>query len=1146
MKKLFFSFAMILLAFCSLQADPGDTLIVQTYTFEEQNNPETDYDSPGRRTFNLPEDDGTTYQKILMYYTLKCFEDGTAGGLGFDCGEWDYTSHTFLYEHTGVLDSNDLVHPRFLANNQDFEMMSFSDIPLTNTYTYESNQVVIDEIISESIYWDGLGESLSNAFSQANSGRVQFYVSYDQLVEYGATAGDFQKIALGFSGATELTNVRISATQLSEAPESLFEGDLNEVYFHPNLEVGEGLKEFNLQETLSWDGTSGVLLELSFDDASSEFSLLGGSGNSYMAAPSVDDQFILFDGGDQVSVPAEIFNYLEDEVTIFYWLKGTEEFQPENGTTFEGVNADNQRVLNSHNPWGNGRVYWDAGQDGGYDRIDKQANDDDFSEVWNHWAFTKNTTTEEMKIFLNGEEWHSGDNKDNLMTGIEKFNIGSAAGWDNFYRGAMDDFYVFDKELSAEEIQAYMNSSYNSELPFSENILANYDFNNGYGELQNNAVSEFDGLVLGNPALVAYNGSELSDDILTSEFSPSVAFYRGEYTTSEEIVTYTIEEVLPPISVIEYEVVGHDVEVVNVNSYYEIGESNVYGVDGELVESTSNAPEVEIDITNEELSYFSAPFEVVNRIELGRFITPYGIGLDLEEGWTWVYDVSDFEPLLHGEVDLEAGNWQELLDLKFAFIEGTPPRDVERVENIWAGNWQLSSWDETVQEQTIDVQDGEEMFKVRATTSGHWFGQGNNCAEFCYNTHKLKVNSNTEYTWEIMQECADNPLYPQGGTWIYDRAGWCPGAPVTTRELEISDFVNGDEFTVEYDIDYDPYGNYWLMGQLVSYGSANFQNEVEISEILAPSDFRLNSRINPICDNPIIRIRNNGSEPLTSCVIEYGLNGNMQSYTWTGNLGFLETEDVTLQYNDSQLWLGDDEELLTFDVEVSSPNGVQDENIYNNATSSSFLKPVTYAYDEDEDDNRIIIETSTNSAPWETKVTLKNLYGATHWTSNYTDANTLHRDTLTLNSGCYLLHIEDTDDDGLSFFANNDGSGSVRIKEVGGWYFETFENNYGKEIKHHFNFQTNIYDGIEEEILKEIRLYPNPTTSVFYLEGVNLLGNLKYQIVDATGRLVQSGVKPLKSSSDRIEINLENEPVGVYTIITEINGDLYQKRIQKL
>jgi hypothetical protein len=67
----------------------------------------------------------------------------------------------------------------------------------------------------------------------------------------------------------------------------------------------------------------------------------------------------------------------------------------------------------------------------------------------------------------------------------------------------------------------------------------------------------------------------------------------------------------------------------------------------------------EYTLTNEDLSYYQAPYEVINRFELGRYITPYGIQLDLEDGWTWIYDVTDFAPLLRDSVELEAGNWQE-------------------------------------------------------------------------------------------------------------------------------------------------------------------------------------------------------------------------------------------------------------------------------------------------------------------------------------------------------------------------------------------------------------------------------------------------------------------------------------------------------
>ena len=43
----------------------------------------------------------------------------------------------------------------------------------------------------------------------------------------------------------------------------------------------------------------------------------------------------------------------------------------------------------------------------------------------------------------------------------------------------------------------------------------------------------------------------------------------------------------------------------------------------------------------------------------------------------------------------------------------------------------------------------------------------------------------------------------------------------------------------------------------------------------------------------------------------------------------------------------------------------------------------------------------------------------------------MYRDTLLLGLGCYKLTVEDTDGDGLSFFANNDGSGFFRLWNEG-------------------------------------------------------------------------------------------------------------------
>jgi hypothetical protein len=376
MQKLLLIISLFILFSFDASADPGDTLVVQTYTFDAQNDPEINYDSPGRRYFDFPENDGTSYQKILMHYTLKCFEDGTAGGLGFDCGEWDYTSHTFLYQHTGELDSNALSHPRYLANNLEFDEMSFSSIPLVNTFTYQFLQTDINNVISEEEFSVNSEMEDGIAISSDTPTRIQFYYPNEDLAA-AELDGLIQKMSLIFEGESTLSNLKIRTSWLNEVPDEMVNEGLEDNFTHPSFSFFTGVTDFFLDSPIEWDGASGLLVDFSFDSSEGQFSILGSAGNSLMSA-SPEEKYIVFDGGDQVSIPPSVFDTIDEEVTIGYWLYGNPEFQPEVNSTFEGVNSDSQRVLNCHNPWSNGQVYWDAGQDGGYDRINAQADSEEY------------------------------------------------------------------------------------------------------------------------------------------------------------------------------------------------------------------------------------------------------------------------------------------------------------------------------------------------------------------------------------------------------------------------------------------------------------------------------------------------------------------------------------------------------------------------------------------------------------------------------------------------------------------------------------------------------------------------------------------------------------------------------------------------
>lgn len=1130
--------------FSTIQADPGDTLVVQTYTFEEQNNPNANYDSPGRRWFTFPEDDGTTYQKILMYYTLKCFEDGTAGGLGFPCGEWDYLTYNYLFDHTGMLDSNLLDHPQFLFNNTDFEEVQYIETPLFNTIQYSFDAIESVEVMNEMEYEIASdGSTYDNVLrTDAKRSRYQFFYTSEELDALGMTAGEIGQMELALNGnfsASDIVRIEMGAYNGNDL-ESFYGGALQEVYAGAFMPSENGFYSFPFSSTFEWNGSSGILIQLSthtntpigITTVDSE------TTTTHSVAAWGNDRYVAFNNTDELKVPGEAFDTVADEITIAFWINGDGDIQPSNSTIFEGVNAENQRVVNSHLPWGNGRVYWDCGQDGtGYDRIDDQAGNADYSDKWNHWAFVKDAVAGEMQIYLNGSLWHSGADRYRGIEDIVKFSIGSAAGWSNFYNGRLDEFAVWNKALDGATISEWMSKTLTDDHPNTDDLVVYYNFNEENGQpVSDLSGNGFDAVPHGAPDRQLHVANELFLDPAVELQRPAVKMHQGEYTITTTETTYEEQIQVAPTALSEWEVDGYEVVLSSIDYYWEPQDTYVLDEEGNIIATLPYEGQIE-SLVNDTLEYWGAPFEVVDRYEIGRFITPYGIGLDLDEdGWTWVFDVTDYEPLLHGEVELEAGNWQELLDMKFLFIEGTPPRDVQRVEAFWKGTYNLNNFDEMVTDHEIEVQDGEEQFRLKTRASGHGFGSGNNCGEFCFNTHSVQVNGQTQWSWEIMQECADNPLYPQGGTWIYDRAGWCPGDKVTTQNFEITDLVSGSEtFTVDYDIDYDPDGNYRFEGQVITYGAPNFATDVELVEILAPSKWKIRSRMNPICDDPIIQIRNNGTETLTSVTITYGVGGVNNSYTWTGELGFLETADVQLSYDNPNFWSGDEEEEQTFEVTLSNPNGGADENEFNNYGSSKFLRPTLYTYGDD-DDNRIIIWTKTNNAPWETSVRLETMNGTTvYFRDDFTEANENYRDTIALNEGCYKLTLADSDEDGLSFFANNDGNGTFRLKKVAGSTFETFENDFGKEIVHYFRFETDLVSVEEIAKVPEFKVYPNPGNEYFYVSMNGEAGRYPWMLYDINGKQVANGLEQL-STDGRFLVNTGNLAPGVYNLIIEVDG----------
>ncbi|MFC7339147.1 LamG-like jellyroll fold domain-containing protein [Haloferula chungangensis] len=156
---------------------------------------------------------------------------------------------------------------------------------------------------------------------------------------------------------------------------------------------------------------------------------------------------------DSITLPATAFAEINEEITISFWAYG-DTTQPRSDSIFYAVNGSS-RALNIHLPWSDSKVYWDAGNTTGYDRISKAATNPEIKDQWNHWAFSKNAITGLMQIHLNGEPWSSDTGKNRLMGGITAATLGSQISGLG-YEGMIDDVKLYNYAMSdAEAASAY-------------------------------------------------------------------------------------------------------------------------------------------------------------------------------------------------------------------------------------------------------------------------------------------------------------------------------------------------------------------------------------------------------------------------------------------------------------------------------------------------------------------------------------------------------------------------------------------------------------------------------------------------------------------------------------------------------------------
>ncbi|MFI5141250.1 MAG: peptide-N-glycosidase F-related protein [Bacteroidia bacterium] len=491
--------------------------------------------------------------------------------------------------------------------------------------------------------------------------------------------------------------------------------------------------------------------------------------------------------------------------------------------------------------------------------------------------------------------------------------------------------------------------------------------------------------------------------------------------------------------------------------------------------------------------------------EIVRFITPYGGGFNRTTwGFSWHMDVTDYTMFLHDSVEVEYVHggyegtnvgWQVTVD--FAVINGDPIANPISFNQLWNGSFNYGDTAHPIQNyltpDTIMIDPAAVITKIRTIHTGH--GEDtNNCSEFCPTTRTIKIDGNIVSTRNRWRTCGDNALYPQAGSWIYDRANWCPGSIVQPDFVLSTTLTPGNKHSFEfvmpaYTGGMASNGNGFayeaIDAQLFQYKGINRSIDASIEEVYQPSNMPEYSRRNPACDNPRILVRNNGSTVISSLDIKYGLKGSsFQTYTWNGTLNFADTATVLLP---NISFPSTTTTSAVFQAYINNINGGQTDQYHYDDTAKVQLTNLPPIYDttfmvylncnNNLEDSYYVIDAQGNVVHSRLAANLQ--------------ANFVYKDTLHLLPGCYTLVLYDTGGDGLNTSFNTaQGQGAFMLRKIGGvpggYYYKVFNPDFGSFTQLSFfavphAFATSIQD-VKNNSDFNMAVFPNPTMGKAVIE----------------------------------------------------------------
>jgi hypothetical protein len=1097
------------------EAAAQDTTWVQTYTFDSL--------WTRRAKFFFPTAN-ENYRKILMYFNIKCYPDKSGDG-NYACGEWDYIYFNSIYDHRGLLDSTAKKGRYFTVEGMsNVDTLRYNPQPQYDINRYYLYNTVIDNILTSNSYTIGTATTaMPHPFNlAAGNERSQFIWKASELSAAGLTAGPISGIKLNFQGnSAMINNLRIRIKQVpvdSFDVRAMADDTLSTCYFFNKVITASGWNNFQFSQPFTWNGTSNLLIDFSYDNnAPGLANLLMGSNTTYPSG--------LFSTTGNYSISA--FQNMGGNVQFD---KALNMFSGNSPRTYElWVKVDSflsgwGAIFSAGSLWSNNKdfSFITTSPNNNYKFNFWGSNDFTFSgpnmkSVWKHLAVTFGNDT--IRIYLNGQMLQQR-RRLNVNTPTDRdFFLGQWGDNGGNLLGKFSHLRLWDKVLTQSELKAWIGQDVTPSHPQYAHLKGDYRLNGGSGlsVLDFSPAAQPDGHLHGNlwwrpvkPADYYYNAQKLN-------WRPQIQLERNTYNSHIDSVLVNDTIYNQPAIVNFYgnpdgNYVINDNDPANpallTNTRHVWVHKYTYIYRNGLV--TDSIPNtLDSAFYNHDLNWYSNTV----KYEIGRSISPYGINLNLGNGRTRVYDLTDYYSLLQDTVDLEVGGTQEVQDVKFAFIKGDPPAEVNRILQPWGKGWSQYKYsaiasDAALAPQTINLASGTDQVKFRAYISGHGGAENsgpsypNGCCEFMYNDHYFKSNGNTIYPFRIQRsDCGLNPIYPQGGTWVYDREGWCPGDIIIGHDYNATAAISGGQINLDYQIAPIPAGGgnvgngvYDVGLQVIEYKAPGRNNDAELYDIIKPSDAFTLSRLNPICHTPQVVIRNSGKNALTSAVIRYKVSGGTEeTVNWTGNLKFLDTALVNLPTGSMSFWNGD--QSNRFIAWIAEANGGADEYAGNDTAKSSYHMPdiLTTSW--------VVFRLQTNARPQDNTLRVKNSDGTTVLTRSGLSANTVYADTLNLPIGCYTVVLDDDGNDGLSWWANTaQGAGTFAINNAAnGTALKSFNPDFGAQVFYTFSV-TSLTDVPKIDLDKNAQVSPNPNNGSFTVQLQGFNGKVDMELTNVVGQ----------------------------------------------